>query len=126
MAGSRQAALVVILTSGLLSVATLAAAQTVPLPPPAPRGKSESRPVPPSSVEPQGRSSGSQSLGDSLKQWLPPIFGGEKEPEKKAQGQEPDKRNSQRSSQRSSQRNSSRPWRLSRASAAWSTKSAHT
>jgi outer membrane lipoprotein-sorting protein len=99
MAGKRQAALIAMVTAGLVGAATLAAAQPVPLPPPAPLPKTDAGPRPPSSVGPAGPAarpstapSQAPSQGGSLRDWLPPIFGGkEPEPQKEPQKEQKEK-----------------------------------
>jgi outer membrane lipoprotein-sorting protein len=87
MAGGGQKALLAALTASFMVAATVAAAQTVPLPPPkagaTPRSPAGSPPLrPPAPIQQQGstqqgstqQDSGQQNGGPSS--WLPSIFGG--------------------------------------------------
>jgi len=90
MAGKRQtalisAALIALVTAGHPATATMAAAETVPLPPPAPLPKTGAIPPPPAAVPGTNRSGAQAQDGtqaqnsgplQQLQQWLPPIFGG--------------------------------------------------
>jgi len=85
MAGKRRAAVIAIVTAGHLAAAATAAAETVPLPPPAPLPKTGTVPPPPASVPGTAGRPGTPAQGSGqaqsgplqqLQQWLPPIFGG--------------------------------------------------
>jgi outer membrane lipoprotein-sorting protein len=115
MAGKRQTALIAIAMAGQMVAATVASAQSVPLPPPAPLPKTGTAPgaapLPPGAIPnakgpsapAQGgsqKSQGSEQQAQSssplqqLQQWLPPIFGGgdekkeQQQPEKQAPQQQ--------------------------------------
>jgi outer membrane lipoprotein-sorting protein len=114
MAGKRQAASIAaawiaIVMAGQMVAATMAAAQSVPLPPPAPLPKTATTPgvapQPPGAIPnakgpsapAQGgqKSQGSEQQAQSssplqqLQQWLPPIFGGGDEKKEQQQPQQP-------------------------------------
>src|SRR5689334_18977307 len=103
MAGKRQtawiaAASIAIMMAGQMGAASVAAAQSVPLPPPAPLPKTGAAPQPPGAIpnakgqaaptqggqkaqsDPKAPSGVQQAQSSSplqqLQQWLPPIFGG--------------------------------------------------
>jgi outer membrane lipoprotein-sorting protein len=111
MAGKRQTAWIAIAMAGQMVAASVAVAQSVPLPPPAPLPKTGAAPLPPGAIPnakgpntpAQGGSqksqSGEQQAQSSsplqqLQQWLPPIFGGgdekkeQQQPEKQAPQQQ--------------------------------------
>jgi len=113
MAGKRQTARIAIagiaiLMAGQVVAATVAAAQSVPLPPPAPLPKTGGAPQPPGSIpnakgptapaggqkaqtEPKAQSeqqAQSSSPLQQLQQWLPPIFGGGDEKKEQQQPQQ--------------------------------------
>jgi outer membrane lipoprotein-sorting protein len=69
MAGRGQAAFIAALVAGLVAAASPGAAQSVPLPPPAPQPKSGTVPPPPSSAPNGGAASGPT--------WLPSFLGGQ-------------------------------------------------
>jgi len=114
MAGKRQAAStaaawIAIAMAGQMVAASVAAAQSVPLPPPAPLPKTGTAPQPPGAIpnakgattpaqgqKAQGSEQQAQSSSplQQLQQWLPPIFGGgdekkeQQQPEKQAPQQQ--------------------------------------
>jgi outer membrane lipoprotein-sorting protein len=113
MAGKRQtawiaAASIAIMMAGQMGAATVAAAQSVPLPPPAPLPKTGAAPQPPGAIpnakgpgaqgsqkaqSDQKAPSGEQQAQSSsplqqLQQWLPPIFGGGDEKKEQQQPQQ--------------------------------------
>ena len=114
MAGKRQAASIAaawiaIVMAGQMVAATMAAAQSVPLPPPAPLPKTGATPgaapQPPGAIPnakgPSAPAQGAQKAQSSeqqaqsssplqqLQQWLPPIFGGGDEKKEQPQQQAP-------------------------------------
>ena len=114
MAGKRQAASIAaawiaIVMAGQMVAATMAAAQSVPLPPPAPLPKTGptpgAAPQPPGAIPnakgPSAPAQGAQKAQSSeqqaqsssplqqLQQWLPPIFGGGDEKKEQPQQQAP-------------------------------------
>jgi outer membrane lipoprotein-sorting protein len=93
MAGKRQALHIGALLSGFvvtgfvtgfLATATFAAAETVPLPPPAPLPKSGT--VPPPSPGGRGGTPTAPQSQSILPNWLPPIFGGKEQQQSGATG----------------------------------------
>jgi outer membrane lipoprotein-sorting protein len=76
MAGRRQAAFLATILTGAIAVASLAAAQTVPLPVPAPQPRAGQVPPPPSSV-PSGRPGAQPAPAPSgPSSWLPSFLTG--------------------------------------------------
>jgi outer membrane lipoprotein-sorting protein len=73
MAGTSQTAVIAAILAGVISVAP-AAAQSIPLPPPAPQPKTGTAPPPPSSIPSTKPAAPAPSSSPS---WLPPIFGGQ-------------------------------------------------
>ena len=106
-AASSAAAWIAIAMAGQMVAASVAAAQSVPLPPPAPLPKTGAAPQPPGAIPNNAKGPSTPAQGGSqkaqsdeqqaqsssplqqLQQWLPPIFGGGDE--KKEQQQQPEK-----------------------------------
>jgi outer membrane lipoprotein-sorting protein len=111
-AASSAAAWIAIAMAGQMVAATVASAQTVPLPPPAPLPKTGAAPQPPGAIPNNAKGPSTPAQGGSqkaqgdeqqaqsssplqqLQQWLPPIFGGgdekkeQQQPEKQAPQQQ--------------------------------------
>lgn len=83
MAGTRQTALIAMVMAGHLAVAATVAAETVPLPPPAPQPKTGTTSTPPAAIPPASTApSGEQPATpteNTTRSWLPQIFGGQKQ-----------------------------------------------
>jgi len=78
MAGRGQRGLIAALTAGLVAAATTAAAETIPLPRPAPFPKTGVMPPPAPVGVPQARATAPAQDSGPL-WWLPPIFGGQQQ-----------------------------------------------